>query len=654
MCGIAYGTDVIALIDRREGAPFRVFIMAMKKRVVGVCFSGSGEEYQTKIIEVLMEYARGYDISLMFYASLDNKYNHNLHDLGEYSVYKLINFDKLDGLVMISESIKDNAVLDDIVSRAKSAGVPVVCFDKPIDNADCNIVFDDCGAIESITEHLIKVHGCRRINFLAGYFGQYVSDRRLESYKCALDKNGIPFDPERTAEGKWWAGGAKSAVDKWLEEGMTFDAVVCANDNMAMAAADELAIHGISVPEVVKVTGIDDLRAAECYIPRITTARFKHSEGICKAIDVLRDIWAGRSAEKRIVFGNDLVFAESCGCVTNGLDKIKINSYAYELSYKNEITNIFDKHLIRFTNNVDSAGSFEKSLDIMANYLERAWCRELWVCINDGFFEGDDHGAEYAETMHLMLHRGAFGCEKSDIIFSASELIPDFENKIAENTNLLVMPLHVKETTVGYVVREFMSTQALDQWYMFSMNLSGMFDVIRGQEQLRKANAMLENMYVHDSMTGLYNRRGFFKAISEKFGGSPSCELMVVSADLDGLKEINDKYGHTEGDNAIETVASALEYACGDRAVCARFGGDEFIAAGLYEAGLAEDFEEKFDSFINDFNASSDVQYKVGASIGIVADRCTIENIDRIISIADERMYMQKNERKQFVRQSPR
>lgn len=626
----------------------------MKKRCIGVCFSGTGEEYQNKIIVKLMEYARGYDISLMFYAALDNKYNNNLHDKGEYSVFRLMNFEKLDGVIIISESIKDQAVLDDIAARGKAAGVPVVCFDKPLDDAACNIVFDDCGAIESITEHLINVHGCRRINFLAGYFGQYVSDRRLQSYKSALLKNGIPFEPERTAEGQWWSGSAKSAVNKWLEEGMTFDAIVCANDNMAMAAVDELAAHGLSVPETVKVTGMDALRAAECYIPKIATARFKHNEGICACVDVLRDIWSGKTPDKKIVFGNELVFADSCGCCAQSLDKSRINNYAYDLSYNIEVLNIFDKHLIRFTNNVNSAGSFDDALDTIASYLERAWCRELWVCINDGFFDGEEFIASYAGKMNVMVHKDLFGSEKCSIPVPASELIPDFESKLAENENLLVMPLHVKEKTLGYVVREFKHTNALDQWYMFSMNLSGMFSVIKSQEQLRKANAKLEDMYVHDSMTGLFNRRGFFKAMNDKFGAAHSHELLVVSADLDGLKEINDKYGHNEGDKAIETVAAALRFASDDRAVCARFGGDEFIAAGLNEAGFAEDFEKRFYSYIDDFNRISNVPYKVEASIGIVSDRCTMENIDRIISLADERMYLRKTERKQYIRQTPR
>ena len=626
----------------------------MTKRTVGVCFSGTGEEYQLKIIDSLMKYAGSLDIRLMFFACLDNRYGSKLHDEGEYSIFKLINYDKLDGLIIMSETIKDQSVLSTIIREAKAHNVPAVCFDKPLDGALCNIVFDDCGAVESITEHLITVHGCKKINFLEGYRGQIVSDRRLASYRSALLKNGIAFEPERTAEGGWWAGAAKKAVNKWLEDGMVFDAIVCANDNMAMAAADELFDHGLRVPEDVKVTGIDALIAAECFIPKITTARFKHAEGINCCIDILRDSWAGKQVPEQMTFGNDMVFAESCGCGCDGLVKSRINGRAFDLGEKLEILNIFDKHMIRFSNNVTSAGSFEGSLNIMASYCNRAWCKEMWICVSKGFFESTQMNTEFTDEMELVIFKDMFTSERKHDYFPTRELLPDFDRCIDDNKNILFMPLHIKNAHIGYIAREIMSMAAVDEWYTFSMNISTMFDVIRNQQHLRIANEQLENLYIHDQMTGAYNRRGFFREMSRRFAGRQGVDLMVVSADLDGLKEINDKYGHTEGDKAIEIIASALMYACGDKCVCARFGGDEFIAAGEYEIGLAEEFEQKFNLYISNQNSALKGTYEIAASLGIVSDRCSYDNIDKIINLADERMYMRKKERKQVIRQTPR
>ncbi|MBR1384289.1 MAG: diguanylate cyclase, partial [Ruminococcus sp.] len=453
--------------------------------------------------------------------------------------------------------------------------------------------------------------------------------------------------------GQWWALQSKKIVDRWLEDGMVFDALVCANDNMAMAAADELYNHGLRVPEDVKVTGIDDLYASSCFIPRIATARFKHEEGICSAVDILRDIWAGKEVKKELVLGNDLMFAQSCGCGGNE-DIKRVNGYAFDLSYNNEIIKVFDKHMIRFTNNVTTQQSFEESVDLIAHYCRRAWTREMWLCINDGFFDGQICQGEFAQIMQLLIKKDPYDSVRTDMRFMRSSTLPGIEEALENNKSILLMPLHIKENTIGYIAREFTSTQALDEWYIFSMNLCGMLDVIKNHQQLRNANARLERMYIHDSMTGLFNRRGFFKEIRQRYMSKAQPELIVVSADLDGLKEINDLYGHSEGDRAIETIAAALSYAGGDDFVCARFGGDEFISAGDYTEGAVMSFEDRFNDYLDRFNDTSGLPFKVNASIGIVSDRCTLDNIDSIISIADERMYLRKKERKQFTRQTPR
>ena len=102
---------------------------------------------------------------------------------------------------------------------------------------------------------------------------------------------------------------------------------------------------------------------------------------------------------------------------------------------------------------------------------------------------------------------------------------------------------------------------------------------MRYQHYLAK---QIEEMYRQDILTGLYNRNGLMAAYQEMVsdhGQEKISEgITIVLADLDGLKKINDNYGHGEGDHAIHTVAQALKNACPKNAVCARFGGDEMLA----------------------------------------------------------------------------
>ena len=119
---------------------------------------------------------------------------------------------------------------------------------------------------------------------------------------------------------------------------------------------------------------------------------------------------------------------------------------------------------------------------------------------------------------------------------------------------------------------------------------------------------------------------------------------MIVSVDLDNLKGINDTYGHHEGDNAITTIAKALGAASGKNDIVARFGGDEYIAAGVcLTDNYAEDFLNRFNEYLENYNASSGKPYLIEASCGTCSlTPASEKSIDEFIKSADELMYAQK------------
>ena len=82
----------------------------------------------------------------------------------------------------------------------------------------------------------------------------------------------------------------------------------------------------------------------------------------------------------------------------------------------------------------------------------------------------------------------------------------------------------------------------------------------------------------HDSLTGLYNRRGFNNQMDELFEGTQDLGWgMIIMMDADGLKRINDMYGHSVGDEYLKRIGAIIKDTAGPGSVCARLGGDEFI-----------------------------------------------------------------------------
>ena len=155
-------------------------------------------------------------------------------------------------------------------------------------------------------------------------------------------------------------------------------------------------------------------------------------------------------------------------------------------------------------------------------------------------------------------------------------------------------------------------------------------------------------MYNHDALTGLYNRLGFnhkynqVKELPENIGKP----VTVIMSDLDGLKYINDTFGHAEGDRAISTLANALMNACPENALSARFGGDELFSVILGDCD-PESIIKKIDEELNTFNEHSGLGYTVKTSTGAYTTVFDDSfDVPKAIRFADQEMYQVKNQRK--------
>ena len=155
----------------------------------------------------------------------------------------------------------------------------------------------------------------------------------------------------------------------------------------------------------------------------------------------------------------------------------------------------------------------------------------------------------------------------------------------------------------------------------------------------------IEEIYKTDTLTGLLNRNGFFREFTALIAGQKSGDRITLAiADLDGLKGINDNYGHDEGDYAIHAIAQALKKAAPQGAICARFGGDEIIAV-YTESPAAGQVCERFEHIIENINSASLKPYRISASIGEHTDENgTVSRFEELLQNADKQMYKQKRE----------
>ena len=184
--------------------------------------------------------------------------------------------------------------------------------------------------------------------------------------------------------------------------------------------------------------------------------------------------------------------------------------------------------------------------------------------------------------------------------------------------------------------------------------LSLRLELRRTTELLQKANEELQNLSLTDELTGLYNRRGFFLHCEQqlKLYRSRQSErsLWLMVGDMDGLKSINDAYGHPEGSAAIKKLAEILTNTFRDADILARPGGDEFTALILNTLDeVAEKLPERLEANLAAYNTTSEKPYKIAISVGLVKvgfeDDLTIADV---VKQADAEMYKHKQMRKEL------
>ena len=157
--------------------------------------------------------------------------------------------------------------------------------------------------------------------------------------------------------------------------------------------------------------------------------------------------------------------------------------------------------------------------------------------------------------------------------------------------------------------------------------------------------AELSSLAITDELTGLYNRRGFLSLTERqlKLGRRSGREMLLFFIDVDGLKHINDSFGHSEGDLALTRTAEVLGKTFRDSDVLARLGGDEFAALAIEASGHTEATVMARLRRNLEMVSTNESRYLLSLSLGVVRfDPRTASSLDLVMLQADRAMYQAK------------
>ena len=638
--------------------------MRKKRKIIGICGSCLFNQQPTQFINQLHEQSIKYGYCITALSCSTNSVEDSVDSIADRSLINLIEYLPLSGMIILTETIKNPKLLDYILHACNKKHIPVFSVDGSLDGC-YNMTLDNSSGFEDMVRHIIEFHGCRNVNLLAGIKGNAISDERVSVYKKVLTENHIPIEEERIGYGDFWERPARKAIQNFLHSDLPLpEAIICANDAMAVATCSELHKSGYNVPEDILVTGFDGIIYGQYHFPVTTTCEPDFADAVSF---IIRELENYLSTQKFAPHKHDITYIprykQSCGCEPKTVYNMNhVISTLYENSGDSSWHNIAMNQLI--TSNLDN-DNISTLIEILPEYTHLWRDHFRFACVKSSMLSSTKFEDDFTEMVSILnLRSGEFRTVGE--IFPIEDFIPDID--AIENTDVfMVRLLNSGETVYGYSVEGFnyIEERGMQRCNDFGFFLSYCLNTIvhnarhkKLTEGLLKANHEVSMLALHDSMTRLYNRQGFYEKLTPLLSATEQLGkfLYIFSIDMNRLKYINDTFGHADGDFAITTLANAIKRTVGDDAICARFGGDEFVVAIIYDrenALSADVFSQKLLTYIDTSEGVSDKPYPIRASVGVQCLPITPTiNVESMIAAADEKMYIMKKESRKSARES--
>lgn len=732
----------------------------MKKTTLGLILGNINPGFEFDITQGVNKYAQEHGINIITFVSTATSKDSFISDY-IFDSYKLIG---IDALVIIYGSLtmfKNNAEIKDFLN--KFVDIPYVIVQDSLKiEGKSNLIVDNKKGLKECINHLAVDHNCKKILYFSGPKDNYDSIERLNAYKEAMAENHLKVTKDMIAYGNFGIK-IENELRTLLMKNKKADAIVFANDTMALASYPILEQLGYKIGKDILITGFDDMYKASIAHPALTTvSQDPFKLGYESSKEAVRMIREGNN--RFIMLNTNLIIRKSCGCrnvlgknddlkkiteeeivehfitesaltsqsninlkklkmiSTNVLKRLKSNYTADEIVYyiKNaildddqtaitnyhDIFSYFNTAMKKYINFVNDPIIKEKTSTVLYNLQTWYFCYITNKMDNDNKLRLDrienislicrkmlnDQLSKYDMFENIFSELKEIGVKSSYIYllddkninivtlaayFNEKEIQIYRKNELSNNIPLntfinektgsfsYCFSLSSNEKTYGFIVCEtdlgllnsikLLCSQIGTLLYVEEIRkreLKAQIDLKKSFKMIKKQNEILNNISLYDELTKIYNRRGFIEKSIELINNNIGSDIVIIFCDLDHLKEINDTFGHKEGDFAIENAARLLVKSLPESAIISRIGGDEFVAMTRIDENITTNkINQEIKNNFAKFNKICDKPYYVETSVGLYQfkgeESILVANL---ISEADKYLYEAKKHRRKSIK----
>ena len=740
---------------------------------IGFFTTGTNLEYSALLASLVSNVAKEKNINLINFlgGSLNPNFTFSQYKY-QYQCNVAFNFahtPHLDGIILASgilASFLNSNDFFDFYSQFKP--LPIVSLGVHLPDLPSTYT-DNTSIFNKLVSHLIQVHNRRKIGFVSGPSSNTDAFDRYLGYTSALSENHIVYHTDYVYVGDFTPASAKTAIKVLLDERkLDLDAIVCANDSMALAVINELKKRHILIPEQIIVTGCDNIPSSAYCVPSLTSIEQPLEQMAYAAVDLLLQTIEGKNPNN-VMIPSKIIYRESCGCHLMNYHSI-MSTLAFPPSNQKSIrladdflrqcTNALSPEIISLIRDfvircyhlaTSDINTFEPAQTLVETFfaplrkhltsihlvlnlksctsslktdLLQLSANTVTLCYIDNVFFHISH-----ELLNYLLDYYGIQTERLNQNFGFSrQFLVTITHNISDKEQQLqsIIPSLIETGITScliYLYPEGITHNLSDTWkmpneiYLYMGYVNGkiispdllpqkieasevafyglknratrytscIHPIFFGNEQLgvivfemstenyslidnltvelgcalkltstftaqRQIENKLETLSQTDELTGLLNRRGFFNLAQDKYTFSLADHQngILFYADMDGLKTINDNYGHHEGDYAIIAMSQILQKTFSNQDIVGRIGGDEFVILSIdQEPSYIERIIEKVDKFCTEFNAYSNKPYTLSISIGgIFYAEDDTDSLEYLLSKADKILYDKKRLKK--------
>lgn len=548
------------------------------KKIIAVCTTKVQSQDRVSFIEGLYNKLDKNSYKIMVFSSPSDFFTQTPGDIGAKATFDIINYEKIDCLVIDKMHFKSDDVFNSIVGKAKEHAVPVIVYNAEIDGCYC-IIADYENSYRELISHLIDSHSYKDFFFIGGIKGEAESEKRLSIFKDVLAQRGISLTDDNVAYGQYYEAPVFDIFDDLYYNCHLPEVFVCANDAMAFAIYQKAQEYGLRIPEDIAVVGFDGLSYSPYLTPPLATCTMDETKLISITEDVIAKVCDG-SIDPQVFYNTyNTSIGGSCGCkcscstISNKVIMSTFRGYEKASFYEDHIFNTIEKAIdFDCRNNI-----YEVLIQCSVPNSHICIKKDFSSAMND--LSGHDKG--FSDKFFVLTSEDNMEeLKSSQKIFPFSDMVPYYDEWENDDTLYLVTAIYAGDSICGhYAIKTSRIQETAHRFNRTGRAINTiMTEALTRYKQRNISHESAKALNI-DTSSGLPNLKGLCLWFNEFSSHKENHQktVMVSLYWLPKYKEFYEKYGLEELDQIVSYISETLKIASPHNSFISQIAEDEFV-----------------------------------------------------------------------------